>query len=281
MRTENYRFKLGEFECVSLSDGTMDYPLQNLFANVPKVHIEAMLQQRNLPIDFITTPYTFLYFNTGKQRVLVDMGAGDLAPTTGKLLQNMRAAGIYPTDIDTVIITHAHPDHIGGTLDDQGQSIYVNARYYIWKMEWDFWFSEIAFTKAPEAHVTIARRNLEPIEDQLTLLDQESEIMPGIGVMAAPGHTPGHIVVSISSGDEQLLYASDTVLYPLHLEHPDWMPVYDILPDKAATSKRRIFDLAVEEKIMVIGQHFPPFPSLGYIVKQGEGWRWQPIGTTE
>ena len=281
MSTNSYRFKLGEFECVSLSDGTMDYPLQNLFANVPKVQIEEILQQRNLPIDFITTPYTFLYVNTGEQRVLVDMGAGDLAPTTGKLLQNMRAAGIYPTDIDTVIITHAHPDHIGGTLNGEDQPIYVNAHYYIWKREWDFWFSEIAFTKAPEAHVTIARRNLEPIQDQLTLLDQESEIMPGIGVMAAPGHTPGHIVVSISSGDERLLYASDTVLYPLHLEHPDWTPVYDILPEKAAASKRRIFGLAAEEKTLVMGQHFPPFPSLGYIVKQGEGWRWQPIEAIE
>jgi glyoxylase-like metal-dependent hydrolase (beta-lactamase superfamily II) len=268
LSTGNYRFKLGRFECVSLSDGTMDYPLQNLFANVPKVQIEQILQQRNLPIDFITTPYTFLYVNTGEQRVLVDMGAGDLAPTTGKLLQNMRAAGIYPTD------------HIGGTLGNQGQPIYVNAHYYIWKREWDFWFSEIAFSKAPEAHITIARRNLEPIEDRLTLLDQESEIIPGIGVIAAPGHTPGHIVVSISSGDEQLLYASDTVLYPLHLEHPDWTPVYDIVPNKAAASKRRIFDLAAQEKILVIGQHFSPFPSLGYIVKQGEGWRWQPIETT-
>jgi glyoxylase-like metal-dependent hydrolase (beta-lactamase superfamily II) len=257
----------------------MDYLLQNFFANVPKEKVEAILQQRNLPIDYITTPYTYLYINTGQHQVLIDMGAGALGPHTGKLLQNMQAANIDPGDIDTVIITHAHPDHIGGTLDDQGRPVYSNAHYFIWKEEWDFWSSEIAFAKAPEPHVKIARQKLEPIEDRLTPVDQESEILPGIRVIAAPGHTPGHMVVSISSGNEQLLYASDTVLYPLHLEHPDWIPIYDILPEKAAASKRRIFDLAAETKTLVIGQHFPPFPSLGHVVKQGEGWQWQPIET--
>ena len=89
-------------------------------------------------------------------------------------------------------------------------------------------------------------------------------------------HTPGHLVVSVSSAGERLLYIGDTVLYPLHLENPDWLPIYDILPDEAELSKQRIFDLAAEEQCWVIGQHFPPFPSLGHVVKQGEGWEWQP-----
>jgi glyoxylase-like metal-dependent hydrolase (beta-lactamase superfamily II) len=80
-------------------------------------------------------------------------------------------------------------------------------------------------------------------------------------------------VVSIHSGGERLLYVSDTVLYPLHLEHPDWLPVYGIVPEEAATSKRRIFDLAAEEQAWVIGQHFPPFPSLGHVSKSGAGWQ--------
>jgi glyoxylase-like metal-dependent hydrolase (beta-lactamase superfamily II) len=281
MGTNSYRFKLGKFECVSICDGSSNYPLQNFFANVPKAQVEAALQQCNLPIDFITTPDALLYVNTSEQRVLVDMGAGDLAPTTGRLLQNMRATGIDPAGIDTVIITHAHPEQVGGTLDDQGKPIYTNAHYYMWKKEWEFWFSEIAFSKTPEHFVIAARKNLEPIQDQLTLLDRESELMPGIRVMTASGHTPGHIVVSFSSGDEQLLFASDTVLYPLHLEHPDWTPIYDILPEEAAVSKRRIFDLAAEQQVLVIGHHFPPFPSLGYIVKQGVGWRWHPVEAIE
>jgi glyoxylase-like metal-dependent hydrolase (beta-lactamase superfamily II) len=87
------------------------------------------------------------------------------------------------------------------------------------------------------------------------------------------------MVVGVSSAGKRLLYVGDTVLHPLHLAHPDWTPIYDIVPEKAATSKRHIFDLAAEERTLVMGQHFPPFPSLGYVVKMGEGWRWQPMGT--
>ena len=280
MNTGSYRFKLGAFECVSLSDGSLDYPLEYFFANVPIEQIQEALRQRNLPIDYITTPYTYLYVDTGQHRALVDMGAGDLGPRTGRLLENMRAAGVEPAQIDTVLITHAHPDHIGGTLCNAGTPVYPNAHYHIWREEWDFWFSEAAFHTTPEMFVTVARKNLEPIRDQVSLVDRESEILPGIGVIPAAGHTPGHMVASISSGDEQLLYIGDAVLHPLHLEHPDWGPIYDFAPWQAAASKRRIFDRAAVEKSLVMGQHFPPFPSLGTVVKRGEGWQWQPIETT-
>jgi glyoxylase-like metal-dependent hydrolase (beta-lactamase superfamily II) len=276
MNNESYGFRLGDFKCVSIMDGSHDYPLENFFANVPKEKVEEVLRRLNLPTDHIMTPYTYLFVDTGKHKVLVDIGAGNVFPTTGRLLQNMRAAGIEPGEIDTVFITHAHPDHIGGNLDKEGSPIFLNASYYIWKDEWDFWFSEVAFEKTNEMFVKIARTNLEPIKDRVKFLNHDSEILPGISVIAAPGHTPGHFVVSIASGDEQLLYIGDTVLYPIHLEHLDWIPVYDIVPEKAAASKRRIFDLAADEKTWIIGQHFPPFPSLGHVIKKGNGWQWQP-----
>ena len=123
----------------------------------------------------------------------------------------------------------------------------------------------------------IARQNLEPIHDQLTLLDREGEVVPGIGVLPAPGHTPGHVVVSVSSNDERLLYLGDVVMHVLHLEHPDWTPIYDIAPGQAQESRRALLDLATEERALVVGHHLAPLPSLGHVVKRAAGWQWQPI----
>ena len=277
MRTGYYRFQLGSNECISLYDGSGDYKLEQMVANAPRSNVEAALQARSLPTQVITTPYTFLYVLTGKHQVLVDIGAGDLLPTTGQLLQSMHNAGITPESIDSIFITHAHPDHVGGALDEKGEPIFTHATYFICRAEWDFWFSEQAATQAGEWMTNFARQKLAPLKDKTVLLDHEEEILPAVSVLFAPGHTPGHMVVSFTAHDEQLLYTGDTVLQPLHLEHPDWLPVFDIVPDLAAASKRRIFDLAAATDSWVIGQQFPPFPSVGHVVKKDIGWEWRPI----
>ena len=280
-----YTFKLGEFDCVSLSDGSHDYKPEDFFENVPKEQVEEALRNEGLPTEHVTTPYTYLFVNTGMHRVLIDAGAGKLFPTTGELPRNMAEAGIDAAEIDTVVITHAHPDHVGGVVDENGKALCPNARHFISKKEWDFWFSDEAFDAFKEhadLYVNFARNALKPIGmkvDRVDSLDGEPEIVPGISQIDAPGHSPGHVVVAVSSGDEKLYYIGDTVLYPLHLEHPDWFPVYDVLPDEADQSKRRIFNRVARENAWVIGQHFPPFPSLGHVVKTGGGWKWQPIGS--
>jgi glyoxylase-like metal-dependent hydrolase (beta-lactamase superfamily II) len=274
---EAYHFRVGDLECYCINDGGLDYDIELFFKNVPREQVESVLAEHELPIGPIYTPYTHLIVMDGERLILVDMGAGKALPNNGELPTTMASIGIEPSDIDTVIITHAHPDHIGGTLNDVGKPIYDNARYYMWKGEWDFWFSDVAFEKTNEFFTNTAREQLSPIKGRIDLLEEESEILPGVNIIEAPGHTPGHIVVSFSSRGEHLYYTADTVLYPLHLEYPDWLSVYDILPDEAEASKRKVFDLVARENALVIGQHFVPFPSLGHVVKTGKGWLFQPI----
>ena len=289
-----YRYQLGDFECFALRDGSFNYPRESLFANAPGAQLNQCLHEHGLPLEHVVTPYTCLLVDTGQHRVLIDTGAGNIAEhatkvfpsvdhsttVTGQLTQNIMAAGIQPDSIDVVLITHAHPDHVGGNLNDAGELVFRNAHYFIAKQEWQFWTSDAADVKAPASMVHMARRNLEPLQDRLTLVGDADEVVPGITILATPGHTPGHIAVSISSGAEHLLHVSDVVLHPLHLEHPDWLPVFDIDPQEAQRSKRMIFDKAADEQLLLFAHHFPPFPNLGHVLRKGPGWKWQPVKTT-
>ena len=293
MNSENYRFKVGTFECMAVSDGTHTYappafppPATFLFANAPRERLEQVLREHNLQpeqwVEWIS-PYICLLVNTDEHRALVDTGADGLAPSTGRLLQNLPAAGIAPEDIDTVILTHGHPDHIGGNTDSEGKLTFPNARYIMWKDEWDFWNSEEAERKLEE-HVRevllgYARKNLPPIQGQLHLVNRETAILPGIQAIAAPGHTPGHMALAISSEGEELLCVSDAVLHPVHLERPEWHAVVDFDPRQTEATRRKILTKAAAEKAVVLAFHFP-FPGLGRVVLDRGEWRWQPIERT-
>ena len=293
MNKETHRFKIGSFECMAVSDGTHTYappvfppPAIFLFTNAPRQRLEQALLEHNLQLENWVewvSPYICLTVNTGEHLVLVDTGADGLGPDTGRLLQNLKTEGIAPEDIDTVILTHGHPDHIGGNTDTEGKPVFANARYVIWRDEWDFWMSEQAELKLDEHSREVllgyARKNLPPIQSQLSLVDHETEVLPGIQTIAAPGHTPGHMVLAISSEGEQLLCVSDTVLHPIHLEQPDWYAAVDLDPGQVEATRRRVLAKAATEKALVLAFHFP-FPGLGHVVQKGEKWQWQPVETT-
>lgn len=290
MNTEVYPFKVGAFECIAVSDGTLTYtppafppPAALLFGNAPRESLEQALLQHNIRPEHWTewiSPYNCLLVKKDDHRVLVDTGAGNLAPNTGRLLMNLKAEGIEPEEIDMVILTHCHPDHIGGIISDKGKLTFANARYAIWKEEWDFWTSEEAEEKLDE-HVrevllSFTRKNLSPIKDRLVPIERESEILPGIRAVPASGHTPGQMALVISSEEERLMYISDTVLHPIHMEQPEWCAAVDFDPDQVVATRRRVLNWAAAEKALVLAFHFA-FPGLGHIIPKGNGWAWQPI----
>ena len=287
MKKRSYRFKLGNFECLLVLDGTFAYPhpAQALFTNASEERLKQVLREHKLDPETweqYISPYPSLVIYSADHVVLVDTGGGSFAPTTGKLIENLKTEGISPEDIDTVILTHSHPDHIGGNLDGEGKPTFPNARYVMWKEEWEFWTSgpDLSALKLPdhlkESLLEFPVKNLLPIKNQLDLIDSEREIVPGIRAIAAPGHTPGHIALSVSSSGKTLLNIGDAVLHPVHLEQPDWYAAVDLLSEKTVATRHRLLGKAAAEKNLVFAFHFP-FPCLGHVIQKGEAWRWQPF----
>ena len=286
MSTESFHFKVGAIECIAVSDGTFTYAPDAFVANAPVEQFEQELRDHNLQAHEVISPYTCLLVNTGKNRLLVDTGAG-FAPTNGKLLDNLAAVGVAAAEIDTIVLTHGHADHIGGAADSLGAPLFPNARYVMWQAEWEFWNQERPDlgTMPADDHIKhllidFAHAKLPPIRGQIDLIDREIEIVPGVYAIPAPGHTPGHIALLISSGNQQLLHMADTVLHPILMEHPEWSPSFDLMAEQAAATKRRILDRAAADQVLALAFHFP-FPGLGLVLPIGDAWQWQPIDASE
>jgi glyoxylase-like metal-dependent hydrolase (beta-lactamase superfamily II) len=290
VNARTYPFKVGNFDCMAVADGTFTYapplfppPAELLFVNAPRDRLTQALAEHALgpkPWQAWTSAYTCLVVNTGSSRVLIDTGAGGLGPETGRLLENLRTIGIEPGDIDHVLLTHGHPDHLGGNVDAEGNVVFPQARWLMSKIEWEFWMGGKAEEVLPEQGkdvlLGVAHRNLAPIKERVSLISGEQEIVPGIQVLPAPGHTPGHIVAAISSAGEELLCVADLVLHPIQVEKPEWFAVFDVLPDQLVTSRCALLRRAARAKCLVMAFHFP-FPGLGRVSATGAGWQWEPV----
>lgn len=287
MTSAVYRFRVGLFDCTTISDGSFAYPApaQVFFTDAPEGPLQQALCSYGIePQGWEThvSPFHCLLVNTGQHLVLVDTGAGPIAPTTGALAAHLRALGVTPADIDTVILTHGHPDHIGGNLDSEGKPAFARARYVMAQAEWEFWAAapDLASLRADDFFTgvirDVARRNLPPISDQLALVQDGDVIVPGVRAVSAPGHTPGHLALMLESEGQRLLCLVDTVLHPLHLEHPDWTSAFDLDPTQTVQTRYQLLARAANDHTLVLAYHFP-FPGLGHVERAGDGWRWQPL----
>lgn len=285
MNKSTYRFKIGNFNCIAIYDGFNKYPnpVGILFPTAPKDKLKKALLADDIDADNWSEwigDYTCLLVDTGTHKVLIDTGGGIPMPDTGLLLENLAKEGITPDDIDYVIISHGHPDHIGGLVDAEDKPAFPNARYVISKEEWEFWTIDPSLedTNMDEMHkqalIWFAEKCLPPIREQLQLVEEENEIVPGILPVKAFGHTPGHLAFRIFSEGEELLYVGDAFINPLHMEYPEWNPVVDILPKKAVDTRRMLLNLAADKNAALYCFHFP-FPCLGEVNPKGDTWHFR------
>jgi glyoxylase-like metal-dependent hydrolase (beta-lactamase superfamily II) len=277
-----YRYRIGAFELTALYDGIWYRPITDQFIrNAPFAEVESALADAFMPADKLTTPFTTLIVNTGKRLILLDTGTGgQLAPSAGALRANLAAAGIDPKAIDLIAISHFHPDHINGIKDKDNELVFPNAEITVPAAEWDFWMDDANLNAAPaDLKLTFRnqRRIFADVAKNITRFEPGVEVAPGISTVAAPGHTPGHTVFAIHSGDQSLLVLGDTAQHPaVFARHPDWQAAFDIDGDAAVATRKKLFDRAAADRMLVTGYHFP-FPACGHLIKTASGYEHVPV----
>jgi glyoxylase-like metal-dependent hydrolase (beta-lactamase superfamily II) len=279
----SHRFQVGSFACTVLTDGYASHPTRWYFPAADPVQLAQELAERRQPLESVLTPYTCLLIETGRQAILVDTGAGPWSVTSGAILARLEMAGFRPGDVDTVILTHAHPDHIGGAVDTSGRPVFANARHVLSELEYEFWTGGQPGLKGlglPDELLRrmdeTARRALRQLRFQLELVTTEIEIAHGVSVIPAPGHTPGHLAVLIASEGRSLLSIGDAATHLFHVKHLEWESGFDLDAPRALTTRRQLLERAATGQMDVMAFHFP-FPSVGRLAARAEGgWDWLP-----
>jgi glyoxylase-like metal-dependent hydrolase (beta-lactamase superfamily II) len=284
MTAQTRRVKIGAFECLVVLDCLSPYPnpAQSFFSGGTPEEVGSFLQSQGVDPStwkVYESPYPVMVIFTGDRTVLIDTGAGDFnvehGGEPGRLLKNLAREGIRPAQIDTVILTHGHPDHVGGFMAADNRPQFPKARYLIDRKEWDYWASDECEKSSPGL-VEYARRYLTPLREVVELTDGEAEVAPGVRILPAYGHTPGHICVELLSEGRKLVYLSDLVLISYHLQKPQWCYKSEVDKPLAIATRRTMLGRLAAEHALVQAFHLP-FPGLGYVVPDGTAWRWQPL----
>lgn len=257
-----HELMLGKMRCVLMPDGTNNpnpVDIAKLFPEKPEIQAGISTLQGEHPFTM-----TCLLIETAGQRILVDTGLGTLNPEhKAQLPDHLKTAGVTPEQIDLVVLTHGHGDHLGGVVDDAGKLLYPNAQHLMTQLEWDYWQGP---AKRP-----MTDRSLNPLADRIKLIAPDAEIAPGVRAVPAPGHTPGHIGIRVESEGATLLHLVDAAHHPIQMLHPDWSPNFDADPVQAAATRRQLFAQAADEGCLVMTYHIGA-PALGKIVREGDAF---------
>jgi glyoxylase-like metal-dependent hydrolase (beta-lactamase superfamily II) len=269
-----HRFHIGQFECLVVQDHEELFPITRLLPNVPQDEIEQILRQHGYDPQALPFSMNILLVNTGRRLILVDTGIGK-----NSLPEKLQSQGIDPAAIDTVVVSHGHGDHVGGILDAAGSFPYPNARYVIWQSEFDYWTAPEQLATADKNPAIAVWKTFQAHQDKVDLIGQdgeEVEIGPGVCAIAAPGHTPGHIALTVESGGQRLLHIVDAAHSLAQVVHTGWSPNFDYDKVVSATTRRKLFERAARDDALVLTYHFP-FPGLGHVTDDDGVLHWTPL----
>jgi len=273
-----YRFKVGSFTVTTVHDGFVARPLEGFVRNAPLAEVQGVLRDAFLPQDRMVIPYTVTFLDTGRDLVVFDSGNGvtPAGATIGRMIANMRSAGIDPAKVTRVVMSHFHGDHVNGLLNAEGLAAFPNAEVIVPEAEIAWWGDATNETRSPEgqrANFANSARRLAPYAARMRRVGPDSEVIPGVRSVAAYGHTPGHTCYHIADGAEQMMFVADTTNRPeLLARRPEFHIIFDFDAVAAEATRRRIYDRVATDRIRVTGYHFP-FPANGYLTKEGSGYR--------
>jgi len=279
-----YRIMVGEFEVTPINDGTVDLPMDQL------LHQKAELTRGTLEKNFMKAPTetsdNAYLINTGSKLVLVDSGAGALfGPTLGKFVNNLKAAGYQPEQIDEIYITHMHGDHVGGLVKD-GKRVFPNAVVRAGKADADYWLSQANMDKAPKEKKDFFKGAMTSINPyvqagKFKAIDAAGPLVPGVSALPEPGHTPGHTTYVVESGGQKLVLIGDLIhVSAVQFDNPQVTIGFDSDEKSAYAARKKVFDDAAKNGYLVGGAHLQ-FPGLGHITAQGKAYRWIPVNYTQ
>ena len=276
-----YRYKVGDITLTAINDGFGRRPLEGFVRNAELADVKKAMEAAFLPSDALNITFTTLVLQQGDKLTLIDTGNGDSgAPTSGTWAANFKAAGFDPKNVSTVVFSHFHGDHINGFRLKDGTAMFPNAEVMVPAAEWAFWTDESKASAAPEAMkgaFAAVKRVFAPVAKDVKQFEPGKEILPGVTAIAAPGHTPGHTVFAVSSGNGKLMIMSDTTNHPaLFVRNPEWSAVFDMDGPQAATTRKKLLDMVSAERMQVAFYH-APFPATGHIAKAGNGFELVPV----